>query len=170
MNFKDYIQPGRGASDIFPLLLDGEAFHELVERLAALFEGVKIDKIACIEARGFILGSALAYKLQIGIIPLRKEGSSKNEVFTARFTDYTGKEKILEMSKSAVNPKDKILIIDDWVETGGALKAAIELIEGAQGEIVGIGAFMDDSTDETKELLGKYNYKFIEKVLPEDTF
>lgn len=89
MNFKDFIRPGKGASDITPLLLDKKAFSELIDVFADLFKDKKIDKIACIEGRGFILGSALAYKIKAGIIPLRIGGKLKNKTYSFPFKDYT---------------------------------------------------------------------------------
>lgn len=170
MNFKEYIRPGKGAADISPLLLNAEAYAALIDRLVELFPDQTIDKVACIEARGFLLGSALAYKMRKGLIPLRKAGALKNETYSAEYQDYTGQTKTLEILTDAIQPDENILIVDDWCETGGAIQAAIELVEKSQGNIVGIGVLMDDSSEEFKTKMVKYNYRFIDQTADGDNF
>ncbi|MFH0937239.1 MAG: adenine phosphoribosyltransferase [Candidatus Daviesbacteria bacterium] len=168
MNYKQYIRPGKSASDITPLLLEGSVFHSLIDDLVKLFEGQQIDKVACVEGRGFILGSAVAYKLGVGLVPVRQKGKLQNEIISTTFVDYSEKEKELELHLDAITKGDKILIIDDWVETGNTLRAVIKLIEQSQGEVVGVGTLMDDSKDDLKNYLKKYNYKYLEQALPTD--
>lgn len=170
MNYKVFLRPGRGAADITPLLNDGVAFENLVNDLVELFEKIKVDKVVCIEGRGFLLGAPVAYRLKAGLVPIRSPGKLKNQVYSERFIDYSGKEKVLEIHQDAIKVDEKVLIIDDWVETGATNKAAIKLIERCGGKVVGIGAFMDDSKDELREGLEKYNYRFLAKVSEEDNF
>lgn len=167
MDFKKYIRPGRTASDITPLLANEGAFRSLIDELSGKFKSVKIDKVVCIEARGFLLGGAVAYKLGVGVIPVRKSGL-QNEVHEEGFVDYSGKAKILSIHKDAIKENEKVIIVDDWVETGAGVKAAINLVEKCGGRVVGIGVLMDDSSDETKHFLNKYNYHFLEQSLPGD--
>ncbi|MBU1031724.1 purine phosphoribosyltransferase family protein, partial [Patescibacteria group bacterium] len=164
------IRPGKKASDITPLFLDKEAFQNLIDKLANLFSDQKIDKVACIEGRGFILGSAVAYKLKLCLILIRQQGKLQNEILSATCTDYSGQEKVLEIHKDAILCGDNILIIDDWVETGNTLKTVIQLIQKCQGKVIGIGVFIDDSNENLKEYLRNYNYKFLEKVSQQDNF
>src|SRR5256885_6814790 len=138
MNFKQYLRPGKEASDITPLLQDKEAFHQLIDELTNLAKELSMDKVACIEGRGFLLGSAVAYKLNVGLVPIRIEGKLKNETYSQTYTDYSNKEKTLEMHTDAITKGENILIVDDWLETGSTIKTAIALIEKCGGTIVGI--------------------------------
>ncbi len=85
-------------------------------------------------------------------------------------TDYSGKEKELQIHQDAFTKEDKVLIIDDWVETGETIKTAIKLIEKAGGKIIGIGVSIDDSNQDLKFLLEKYNYRFLERTKHGDNF
>lgn len=170
VNLKSYLRSGQGATDITPLLKDGKAFSFLIDEICNLFKGQKFDAVACIEGRGFILGGAVSLKLGSGVVPLRYPGKLKNEVYSSKFVDYSGKEKELQIHKDALSAGQKVLIIDDWLETGSTVKVAIKLIEMCGGEVGGIGIFMDDSTNETKDLLLSYNYKYVEKVQSNDSF
>ena len=170
MNYKNYLRPGKWASDITPLLNNGEAFNNLVQDLIKLFEGVEVDKVACVEGRGFLMGAPVAFGLTVGLIPIRAKGKLKNEVYSETYIDYSGKEKILEIHLDAINKGEKVILIDDWVETGATIKAAVKLIEKCGGKVVGVGAFMDDSSDALKKELEKYNYHYLEKVGDEDKF
>ncbi|MBI4078904.1 MAG: adenine phosphoribosyltransferase [Candidatus Levybacteria bacterium] len=170
MDFKQFIRPGRTASDITPLFANANAFAELVDKLSSFFQEQKVDKVACIEGRGFILGAAVAIKLGAGVIPIRKKGSLQNDTHEETFRDYSGKEKTLEVHKDAILPNESIVIIDDWLETGASVEAAIKLIEQTKGKVVGVGVFMDDSTEQVKKELEKYKYKYVEKTSPKDVF
>ena len=135
-----------------------------------MFVSIQIDKVACVEGRGFLLGAPVAYGLKVGLVPIRSLGKLNNKVFSETLIDYSGKEKALEMHEDAINTSEKILLIDDWVETGATNKAAIKLIEKCGGKVVGIGAFMDDTKDDLREELKKYNYQYLEKVVADDKF
>lgn len=170
LNYKSFIRPGNGAADITPLLGDATAFCQLISDLAELFNGMHIDKVAAVEGRGFLLGSAVAAGLRAGIVPIRATGKLKNATYSETFIDYSGKEKTIEIHTDAIIKGERVLIIDDWIETGATVKATIRLIEKCEGHVIGIGAFMDDSSDELKEELMKYNYRYIEQVQPNDNF
>lgn len=170
MNLKDYLRSGNGASDITPLLANKDAFGTVVDSLSSLFNDKKIDVVACVEGRGFILGGAVAYRLKCGLIPLRYPGKLKNEVYSQTYTDYSGKEKELQIHKDSLTPNQTILLIDDWLETGATVKTAVTLLEKCGGKIEGIGVFMDASSDKTKQELIKYSYRYIEKVEKGDNF
>ena len=105
-----------------------------------------------------------------GIVLLRKSGKLKNDVYSQSYTDYTGKEQVLEIHKDNLKEGARVLIIDDWVESGGTIKAAISLLKQCKTQVVGIGALVDDSSDALKEELSAYNYKFLEKVEKGDNF
>ena len=170
MNYKDFLRPGKGAADITPLLNNRAAFNSLIDDLISLFVSIQIDKVACVEGRGFLLGAPVAYGLKVGLVPIRSLGKLNNKVFSETLIDYSGKEKALEIHEDAINTSEKILLIDDWVETGATNKAAIKLIEKCGGKVVGIGAFMDDTKDDLREELKKNNYQYLEKVVADDKF
>lgn len=170
MDFKKYIRAGKGAADITPLLQDREAFGALINEFGSLANGLDIDEVVCIEGRGFLIGSALAYKLKCGLVPVRRKGKLKNDTFSASFIDYSNKEKTLEIHKNAFSENQNVILVDDWVETGSTLKAAISLIEKAGGSIVGVFALMDDSSENLKAYLKKYNYKYLSRMAPGDDF
>ena len=172
MDYKAYIRPGIGAADVTPLFHDGAAFRSLIDELAARFADVAVDRVGCIEGRGFLMGSAIAYALGVGLIPFRREGKLKAARPPAReiFRDYSRQTKVLELHADAVAPGDRILLIDDWIETGATVRAAIALIERSGGVVVGIGALMDDTTDEARAALSSYGYHFLARTAPADTF
>ncbi|PWU24192.1 adenine phosphoribosyltransferase [Candidatus Cerribacteria bacterium 'Amazon FNV 2010 28 9'] len=169
MNFKEYLRPGKGATDITPLLRDGKAFHALIEAMIAR-SPKDIDLVACTEGRGFILGSAIAYCLHVGIVPLRYPGKLKNATYSKTYIDYSQKEKTLEIHQDAITKKQKVLIVDDWVETGATVKACIYLVEQCGGIVSGILTFIDDTSEATKQELSMYGYSFIEHADHNDAF
>ncbi|MFA6250809.1 MAG: purine phosphoribosyltransferase family protein [Candidatus Shapirobacteria bacterium] len=170
MEYKSFLRPGKGATDISPLLGNAVAFVDLINDLIGLFDNLKVDKVACIEGRGFLLGAPVAFGLKAGLVPIRSPGKLKNQIYSETFIDYSGKEKTLEIHQDAISVGERIVIVDDWVETGATIKAAIKLIEKCGGKVVGVAAFMDDSNDELKEELKKYNYNYIEKVRKGDKY
>ena len=109
---------GRGRYDVTPLFADARAFAALVDDLLAFAQPLSFEIVAGIDALGFILGSALAIRAGTGFIPIRKEG--KLPVLTEReaFVDYTGTQKALELRPDAVLPGQRILVVDEWIETG----------------------------------------------------
>jgi adenine phosphoribosyltransferase len=172
MSYKECLRPGKGAADILPLVREGVVFKHLIDDLAALFDGIAVDKVACIEGRGFILGAATAYRLGAGVVPLRHEEKLKSAVpvYSVTFTDYSGKQKMLEIQADAITAAERVVIIDDWVETAATMKAAIVLVERCGGAIVGIGVLMDDTTSAGKDYLNQYNYRFLERTVEGDAF
>ena len=172
MNYKSYIRMGAGAADITPLLHDGAAFRRLVEEITARFADVAVDRVGCVEGRGFLIGSAVAYALGAGLIPFRHEGRLKaaRPPLRAAYQDYSRQTKALEIHADAVTPGDRILLIDDWIETGATVRAAIALVERAGGLVVGIGALMDDTTDESRAALAPYGYHYLTRAAPGDPF
>ncbi|MCX8153828.1 MAG: adenine phosphoribosyltransferase [Candidatus Bathyarchaeota archaeon] len=128
--------------DITPLLKDKQCFRECIKRLAGHFRGKQIDVVASNEARGFIVGAALAYELGAGFVPIRKKGK-----LPYKCVDLTYKKEYecdtIEIHEDAIQPGQKVLLVDDLLATGGTVKANIELIEKLGGEIVGIGFLIE---------------------------
>ncbi len=164
------MRPGNGATDITPLFGNSQAFNSLIDELFTLFANLKPEKIACIEGRGFLLGSALAYKFKAGLVPIRTLGKLKNKTYSQAYTDYSNKEKTLQIHQDALIKGEKVILIDDWLETGATIKASINLLESCGAQVVGIAVFMDDSNASLKKDLQKYNYRYLLQIKPEDKF
>ena len=141
----DYPKPGILFRDVTTLLADAVGFRQTVEALAAPYVApgaARIDRIAAIEARGFILGGALADRIRAGFVPVRKRGKLPHTTVGVDYTLEYGVDR-LEVHADAVRPGDRILIVDDLIATGGTALAAVELIEGLGGVVVGVAAIVD---------------------------
>jgi adenine phosphoribosyltransferase len=142
--------------DVTPLFGDQKAFRLLVKDLAAPFRKVSIDGVACIDALGFILGTAVAVELEKRIVALRKAGKLPVPADRSSFRDYSGKRKALELRKHAVQPGERILLVDEWIETGAQINSAIRLIQKQKGEIAGIVAINMDRNQSTDLIRNRY--------------
>lgn len=151
--------------DVTPLFADHEAFTALVEDLSKPFETIQFDMVAGIDALGFILGTALALRFRKGFLPIRKGGKLPVKADISHFVDYTGQEKSLELRAETIRPGTRVLVVDEWIETGAQVKAAIELIEGQGGVVVGIATIGMDDNEATRPLLEGYNCYAIWKDL-----
>ena len=130
--------------DITTLLRDKNRFREAVDLLAEKFKGKSIDAVLSVEARGFIFGAALAYKLGSAIVPVRKKGKLPFKTFAVTYELEYGKD-TLEIHQDAFKKGDNILIVDDLLATGGTSRAVIDLVEKMGGKIVGL-AFLIELT------------------------
>lgn len=140
----DYPKKGIIFKDITPLLADPESFKKAIDLLAKEVKNIKIDAIASMEARGFIFGSALAYKLGKKFIPMRKKGKLPYKTIKEEYDLEYGKD-IIEMHIDAIKHGEKVLIVDDLLATGGTAVAVANLIKQAGGEVSGI-AFLIELT------------------------
>jgi len=131
----DYPKPGIMFRDITTLLGDARAFRRAVDELVQPFAGMKIDKVAGIEARGFILGGAVAHQLSAGFIPLRKKGKLPHKTVAVEYALEYGVD-AMEMHNDAVSPGERVLLVDDLIATGGTAEAAIKLLRGGGAEVV----------------------------------
>jgi len=138
----DHPKPGIQFRDITTLLLDPVGFRIAVEGLAQPFRGAKIDKVAGIEARGFILGGAVAKELGAGFVPVRKSGKLPHETIGHDYELEYGSDRI-EVHTDAIGPGEQVLLVDDLIATGGTAEAAIRVIEELGGEIVGLAVVID---------------------------
>lgn len=136
----DFPKPGIIFKDITPVLSDPTLFREVIDGFAAHYGGQGIQRIAAIDARGFILGAALAYKLGISLVPVRKKGKLPYKSVEVSYELEYG-EATLEIHVDALLNGEKVLIIDDLLATGGTAAATTELIEKLGGEVTSI-AFM----------------------------
>ncbi len=140
---KDYLrlintQTSGARCDVTPVFADPAAFAQLVVDLAHPFQSISLEYVAGIDALGFILGTAIALHLAKGFLPIRKGGKLPVAVETVEFVDYTGSTKSLELRKGSVSTGDHVLVVDEWVETGAQMQAAIDLIEKEGGIVAGI--------------------------------
>ncbi len=131
----DYPRPGIVFRDITTLLGDARAFRRAVDELVQPFAGLKIAKIAGIEARGFILGGAVAHQLSAGFIPVRKKGKLPRETLRVTYALEYGTDEI-EIHRDAVQPGERVLLVDDLVATGGTAEGAVNLLTGLGAEVV----------------------------------
>lgn len=144
--------------DITTLLKSPEGFSEAVNQIALLYEPGRIELIVSIEARGFILGAALAYKLGVGFVPVRKSGKLPAETIEVRYELEYGFD-TLQIHKDAILPGQKVLIVDDLLATGGTMVATQQLVEQLKGEIIGF-AFLIELVDlKGREKLKGYEIK-----------
>jgi adenine phosphoribosyltransferase len=141
----DYPKPGIMFRDITTLLGDARAFRRAVDELVQPFAGMKVDKVAGIEARGFILGGAVAHQLSAGFIPLRKKGKLPHRTRAVEYALEYGSDS-MEMHLDAVNPGEKVMLVDDLIATGGTAIAAVELLRQGGAQIMA-AAFVVDLPD-----------------------
>jgi len=138
----DFPKPGIVFKDITPLLADGPSFRALTEALAGRFAGRQVDLVVGVEARGFIIGAAVAYVLGAGIVLIRKKGKLPYKTHKAIYQLEYGTD-ILEMHEDAITPGQRVLIVDDLLATGGTVSAAIDLVHKLGGSVVGIGFLVE---------------------------
>ena len=135
-------KPGVNFRDVTTLFQDATAFRATIDLLAAPLAGKFIDVVAAVDARGFILGGVLAYKLGRPFALVRKKGKLPFKTVAADYTLEYGKGTI-EVHSDACRPGDRVLIVDDLIATGGTLLAAAQLFRGLGGEVVGVTAVID---------------------------
>jgi len=138
----DYPKKGIMFRDITTLLGNPRAFRRAVDEMVQPYAGVKIDKVAGIEARGFILGGAVAHQLSVGFVPVRKKGKLPHTVIGEDYDLEYGKDRV-EIHADAVTPGDRVLVVDDLIATGGTCFAAIKLLERAGAKIIGCSFVID---------------------------
>jgi adenine phosphoribosyltransferase len=138
----DFPVPGILFKDITTLVRDPRAFREVISRLADHYADVPIDVVAAIESRGFIFGAPLAWKLGAGFVPVRKPGKLPAKSISASYTLEYGTN-TLEIHEDAIQPGQRVLIVDDLLATGGSARAAAELIERLGGKVVGLAFLIE---------------------------
>ncbi len=148
--------PKRGIifKDITPLLSRPELFSKLINLFARRYLAQKIDKVIAIEARGFILGAALAYRLKTGFVPIRKKNKLPWKVFSAAYTLEYGQDS-LEVHQDALQSQERVLIVDDVLATGGTVSAVSELIGKLGAEVVEVACLIELTFLNGREKLGR---------------
>jgi adenine phosphoribosyltransferase len=137
----DFPEPGILFKDITPVLADRKAFTTLIDDLSEPFVG-RVDKVAGIEARGFILATPVAEELRTGFVPIRKPGKLPWSVVREDYELEYGQD-ALEVHQDAVNPGDRVLIVDDVLATGGTAAAAVRLLRRIGADVVALAVFIE---------------------------
>jgi adenine phosphoribosyltransferase len=143
-------------SDVTPIFAEPAAFAALTADLAAPFRDAGVQRVVGTDALGFVVGTALALKFGVGFVPVRKGGKLpvRNERVT--FRDYSGSEKTFELRAEPWPPGTRVLLCDEWIETGATAQAAATLIERCGGTVVGIAAIAFRKNERTAPLWAKY--------------
>ena len=146
---KDYIRtivdfPHEGIMfrDVTTLFADPRGFRMAIDQLLHPYAGQPIDKVVGLEARGFILGGAIAHQLSVGFVPIRKKGKLPGTTISQDYTLEYG-EAIVEIHDDAIQPGEKVLVVDDLLATGGTAEAGIKLLERLGAEIIGVAVVID---------------------------
>jgi adenine phosphoribosyltransferase len=137
-----YPKQGIMFRDITTLLKDPKGLQLLVDGLAEQYTNQKIDKIVGIEARGFVIGAAVAYKLGVGFVPVRKSGKLPAQTFQQEYALEYGSD-VMEIHQDAISEGEQVLLLDDLIATGGTATAAVSLIKQLGGNIVGCAFVID---------------------------
>lgn len=151
----DFPKPGIGFKDIAPLLGNGPVFAQAVDEIAEKCrqEGLTPQKIACPEARGFIIGAALALRLGIGLVPIRKPGKLPYRTIEVEYSLEYGTDRV-QMHVDAISPGEKVLLVDDVLATGGTMRACAELVRKTAGLPLGFAFLVELGFLEGRAKLG----------------
>lgn len=159
----DWPKMGINFKDITTSLENKEVFQEIINQLCEPYKNKKIDKIVGIDARGFLLAGAMAYKLKTGLSIVRKKGKlpykTKSKEYDLEYASET-----IEMHEDTIKKGEKVVIVDDLVATGGTILATIELVEELGGEIVGVNTIIDlPFLKGSEKIKNKYNFNYLIK-------
>ena len=138
----NFPKPGIGFKDVTPVLLEAGLFGRAVDLMTAPYAGARISKVVSIESRGFIFGAPIALQLGAGLVPIRKPGKLPAASHRVDYALEYGTD-ALEMHHDAVGPKDRVLVVDDVLATGGTASAAAELVGKTGGAVVGFSFFIE---------------------------
>lgn len=138
----DFPHEGIMFRDVTTLFADPRGFRMAIDQMLHPYAGLEIDKVVGLEARGFILGGAIAHQLSVGFVPIRKKGKLPGTVISQDYQLEYG-EAVVEVHDDAIEAGEKILLIDDLLATGGTAEAGIKLIERLGGEIIGCAFIID---------------------------
>ena len=155
-DIKDFPKPGIVFKDITTLLADPTGFQKAVDLFGNRYIDLDFKYVIGIEARGFVVGAALAYKLCKGVVLVRKKGKLPGEKISAEYELEYGTD-VLEIHKDAIKPGDKVIIVDDLLATGGTVKATIELVERLGGIVMECGFLCELDFLKGRDKLKNYN-------------
>lgn len=154
VDIPDYPEPGVVFKDITPLFDDAEALHAVVDELAGHFAGRGITKVVGAEARGFLVGVPVAYRLGCGFVPARKPGKLPREVYSQTYSLEYGTDE-LQIHRDALTSEDRVLIVDDLVATGGTAVATAKLVEQSGARVSGFAFILELSFLHPRETISQ---------------
>ncbi|MEO0327210.1 MAG: phosphoribosyltransferase family protein [Pseudomonadota bacterium] len=138
------------------IYINGAAYHDLLDDLCAELDRDEIDVIGGLDAMGFVLGAGIAGRLARGFLPIRKSGKLCVDTDSAEYTNYTGRTQAMEMRLPAFAPGTRVLLVDQWVETGGSMHGAIQLVEQQKGKVAGLVTIVMETNERTNAYRQKY--------------
>lgn len=133
------------------IYINGDAFHDLINDLVLDLKNVKCDVVAGLDAMGFVLGTALATRLNVGFLPIRKAGKLCVDTDSVTFTNYSGRTQDMEVRTPAFLSGTRVLLVDQWIETGGTMDGAIRLVKRQGGIVAGLVAIAMERNNKTDE-------------------
>lgn len=156
----DFPEKGIIFRDVTSVLQDADGLHLAIDEMQKFLEGIEFDVIAGTESRGFIFGVPIAYNLHKAFVPVRKKGKLPRETVSAEYELEYGKAEI-EMHKDAIQPGQKVVLVDDLIATGGTIEAAARLVEELGGEVVKIIFLMELEGLKGREKLKSYDVESV---------
>lgn len=145
------------------LYINDRAFRDLQDDLCAEIDPADVDVVAGLDAMGFILGAGIATRFDRGFLPIRKAGKLCVDTDSVQVTNYTGRSQEMEMRQPAFAPGTRVLLVDQWVETGGTMRGAIDLVRRQQGVVAGIVAIAIEESDGTERY--RRDFKCVTAIL-----
>ena len=153
---EDFPKEGISFKDITTLLQDGEALKYTIDQIAEDLKDKNVDIVVGPEARGFLIGTPVAYALGVGFVPVRKPGKLPRETVSASYDLEYGKNEV-HIHADSIKPGENVVIIDDLLATGGTVEATIQLVEQLGGKVVGIAFLIELDALKGREKLKDYN-------------
>jgi adenine phosphoribosyltransferase len=138
------------------IYINGRAFHDLLDDLSADLDADSIDVVGGLDAMGFVLAAGIATRIGKGFIPIRKAGKLCVDTDQASYTNYSGRTQDMEMRLPAFAPGTRVLLVDQWVETGGTMHGAVQLVEQQRGVVAGMVAIVMEDNEITRAYREKY--------------
>ncbi len=139
------------------IYINGAAFNDLLDDLCAELDSKSIDVVAGLDAMGFVLGAGIATRLGRGFLPIRKAGKLCVDTDSSSYKNYSGRQQDMEMRLPAFAAGTRVLLVDQWVETGGTMHGAVQLVEQQQGTVAGMVAIVMEENDQTNSYREKYH-------------
>ena len=139
------------------IYINGRAYHDLLDDLCADLNPDDIDVVAGLDAMGFVLAAGIAARIGTGFLPIRKAGKLCVDTDSAAMTNYSGQTQAMEMRLPAFAPGTRVLLVDQWVETGGTMHGAVQLVEQQQGKVAGMVAIVMEENDNTAKYRQMYH-------------
>jgi adenine phosphoribosyltransferase len=152
----DFPKQGILFRDITTLLKDADGFRNAVRTMASRYEDASIDKVVCVEARGFILGGAIAYELGCGIVPVRKPGKLPADTVSVTYELEYGEDTV-QVHRDSIEAGDRVLVVDDLLATGGTARATVDLVERLGGVVVSCAFLIELADLDGRSLLDKHD-------------